>query len=330
MTINPGSKSTIRPLDPNDLEAVISIDSQLSGFERRGFFQKRLASAIERPKEYVYTGLDENGVLIGFAMARLTDGEFGQPGARATLDALGVQQGHQNHGAGHVLLDEVKAVLRHKGVTELDSEVDWENRSLLNFFGDTGFSIAPSIILRRSTEEMKIDYETAEDDEDILEIDHSSPDGDQSDALSQDRIPVRSMDRSDLDAIIRIDAKLSGAERQTFFQRKARENLDEAGVRVSLVAEMDGYPVGFIMARVDFGAFGRTIKTAVMDVFGVDPGYQGQGIGHVLMSKLIANLGILQVEDLRTEVEWSDTALIHYFSSVGFVPAQRMKLAVAL
>jgi ribosomal protein S18 acetylase RimI-like enzyme len=177
---------------------------------------------------------------------------------------------------------------------------------------------------------MAVDYDDTADDSQPLEIDHSAPESDQFAALSHDRIPVRSMKKSDLEAIIRIDRKLSGGERRSYYQRKAHEVLEESGVRVSLVAELDDHPVGFIMARVDFGAFGHTMKEAVMDAIGVDPGYQGQGVGQALMSQLVTNLAVLRVETVRTEVSWDDTDLISYFAQAGFLPAQRVKLMAML
>ena len=113
-------------------------------------------------------------------------------------------------------------------------------------------------------------------------------------------------------------------------QIRLRENLHQSGVQASLVAEQDGYPVGFIMARVDFGEFGRTSAEAVMDALGVDPGYVGQGIGKALMAKLMANLGALEVETVRTQTDWDDTGLIGYFSTTGFSPAQRIVLGKTL
>ncbi|MGZ9112242.1 MAG: GNAT family N-acetyltransferase, partial [Rhodoplanes sp.] len=62
-----------------------------------------------------------------------------------------------------------------------------------------------------------------------------------------------------------------------YYQRKVEEVLQESGVRVSLVAEIDDHPVGFIMARVDFGEFGRTEPEAVMDTVGVHPDYAHRG-----------------------------------------------------
>ena len=142
--------------------------------------------------------------------------------------------------------------------------------------------------------------------------------------LARDRIPVRSMAAGDLAALVEIDARITGHERAAYFERKLADALTESDVRVSLVAELDGVPVGFIMARVDLGEFGRIDTTAVLDTIGVHPDYQNRGVGHALISQLLMNLGTLRVENLRTEVDWSDRELIAYLDSCGFRPSQQL------
>ncbi len=158
------------------------------------------------------------------------------------------------------------------------------------------------------------------------ELDFSSPDGDDFDALSRDHIPVRSMNQSDLADLVAIDRRATGQDRTIYYERKLHEVLHESGVRVSLIAELDGRPVGFMMARVDFGEFGRADTEAVVDTIGVDEAYRGRGVGHALMSQLMINLAALQVDQVRTEIDWNDTNLISYLGGVGFKPAQRIVL----
>ncbi len=82
------SEILLKPLQPQDLEAVIAIDRTSTGTSRRGYFEKRLAAAIERPQDYVFVGLFADSKLVGFAFAKLVTGAFGQSGATASLDSM--------------------------------------------------------------------------------------------------------------------------------------------------------------------------------------------------------------------------------------------------
>jgi ribosomal protein S18 acetylase RimI-like enzyme len=161
----------------------------------------------------------------------------------------------------------------------------------------------------------------------MAELDFSDPNPDDHQALSRDRIPVRSMREDDLAAIIGLDRRLTGRDRSAYYQRKAQEALAESGVRVSLVAEQDGRLVGFVMARVDFGEFGRTEPEAVIDTIGVDAAWKHRSIGTALLSQLLVNLAGLQVERVRTEVLWDDFGLIAFLERCGFAPSQRLAVA---
>jgi ribosomal protein S18 acetylase RimI-like enzyme len=142
--------------------------------------------------------------------------------------------------------------------------------------------------------------------------------------LARDRIPVRSMAERDLRALVAIDRRITGRDRADYFKRKLADALTESDVRISLVAELDSVPVGFIMARVDLGEFGRVETTAVIDTIGVDPDYQNKGVGRALVSQLLVNLGTLRVETVRTEVDWQDHDLLAYLDRNGFLPSQQL------
>jgi len=320
---------SVRPLRAADLDSVIAIDRSNTGVSRRGYFEKRLAASVEHPADYVYSGICAGQRLIGFALAHLEAGEFGRSGAVAALDAIGVDPAAQGQGAGFQLLTAVTEVLAHKKVGALITQVDWAHRALLEFLGAAGFWLDGRIVLVRTTEGLPPDYPDAAPDT-PREIDHSAPQSDDFIALSHDRIPVRSMTSGDLDAIIAIDRRHSGQSRAAYYRRRLDEALNRSGIRVSLIAELDGAAAGFIMARVDYGEYGQTVDEAVMDSIGVDPGFRGKGVGRALMSQLMANLSVLRVATLRTETDWNAVDLIAYLDATGFVPAQRITLRRSL
>jgi len=143
-------ETKVRRLRPTDLEQVIAIDSHHFGEPRRAFFEKRLAQARAHPSDYVQVGVDRDGVLIGFAFARILRGEFGRERATATLDAVGVLVSSREQGIGHALMDGLTRALRQEGVRSLQSQAGWTNHALLRFFDACGFSLAPRLVLERS------------------------------------------------------------------------------------------------------------------------------------------------------------------------------------
>jgi ribosomal protein S18 acetylase RimI-like enzyme len=162
------------------------------------------------------------------------------------------------------------------------------------------------------------------------ELDYSGPSADDFESLSRDRVPIRSMTSADLAAILHIDRRVTGRDRQSYYQRKLAEAMGESAVRVSLVAEIDGHVAGFIMARVDFGEFGHTEPEAVMDTIGIDPSYGHKGVATALLSQLMTNLVGLRVERLRTEVGWNHFGLLSFLDRMGFKPHRRLALRLAI
>jgi L-amino acid N-acyltransferase YncA len=149
-TVAANTESRVRRLRPSDLEQVIAIDSHHFGEPRRAFFEKRLAHAREHPEDYVQVGVDRNGMLAGFAFARILRGEFGREQTIATLDAVGVMISNREQGVGHALMDGLTEALRQQGVWSLQSQANWTNHALLRFFDACSFSLAPRLVLERS------------------------------------------------------------------------------------------------------------------------------------------------------------------------------------
>jgi len=317
-----------RPLVADDLARVIDIDSQYTGRRRDGFYRKRLEAALAEPGNFVYLACERNGALQGFLLARLQEGEYGTAGRIASMDAIGVDATMATKGAGQSLMDALDKVLQHKNVQSIQTQAEWRNLSMLEFFAGSGFSLAPRHILERGA-----GYLNDEDSvDDFIEEtgrlgdpnDYSDADGDQPGALARDIIPCRSMRESDLEAIVKIDRRTTGRDHRAYYEQKLAEAFDESGVRVSLVAEQDGHVVGFAMARVDFGEFDRIEPAAVLDSIAVDPAYTHHLIGTALLSQLLANLAVLQIEVVRSEADAEHVDVLTFLQRNGFSNSQRL------
>lgn len=145
------SFATVRPLKPEDLERVVELDRQTSGRSRRVFFEKRLEAALANSAGFITLAAEIDGVLSGFAIARLQNGEFGEDHQIAILDVIGVEPSSQHAGLGHLLLDAITEHMRKRNISELRTQVDWNDRKILQFFSAAGFSPAPQLVLERST-----------------------------------------------------------------------------------------------------------------------------------------------------------------------------------
>ncbi len=156
------------------------------------------------------------------------------------------------------------------------------------------------------------------------ERDYSAAHPEETASLPRDQVWVRSMVAEDLDPIVRIDGALSGRDRRAYLSRKLDEALNESAIRVSLTAEADGNVVGFLMARVDFGDYGRAETTAVLDTIGVNPRFARRGIGAALLSQLRLNLSMLDVETLETQAARENFDLLAFLYRHGARPSQRL------
>jgi predicted N-acetyltransferase YhbS len=144
--------------------------------------------------------------------------------------------------------------------------------------------------------------------------------------LPTDAVTVRELRAGDVPAIVRIDRASTGRPRQEYYEAKVRAVLNEPRLRTSLVAELDDHVVGFLLARVHYGEFGRAEPVAVIDSLGVDPEYRKRHVGQALMRQLTMNLTALRVERVETQVDGSQLDLLAFLANAGFRPAPRVCL----
>lgn len=142
--------ANIRPLQPDDMERVVEIDTRITGRSRRKFYEKRLQAALANGKGFVTVGIEGAAGINGFAIARLQSGEYGNDQRVAVLDVLAVDPDARHDGAGQALLEAVSDILRKLEIGELRTQIDWLDQGLAHFFATAGFHLAPEQILERS------------------------------------------------------------------------------------------------------------------------------------------------------------------------------------
>jgi ribosomal protein S18 acetylase RimI-like enzyme len=309
----------IRPLLPSDLERVVEIDRDNTGHARRGFFENRLAASLSDQNAFIALAYTEHDRIEGFVLAHMLDGEFGTSRPATILDAIGIAQPARGHGGAHGLMRQLQDKARRRNAQAVRTQVVWSDQPMTLFFAGLGFKLGTRLVLERNCTKRAGEGEP-----------RTEP-GEESDRdRSLDRIAVRSMVADDLHAVVSLDRGITGRDRPAYYQRKMDEALRKNGIRLSMLAEIDRTPAGFVMARVDYGEFGQTEMEAVLDTIGVHAEFRTQGVGSLLLVQLMSHLASLRVERVRTVVEWNDVTLIGFFDRLGFKPTQNVVLALAL
>lgn len=148
--------------------------------------------------------------------------------------------------------------------------------------------------------------------------------------MPQKRV-MRVLKQQDLDAVVAIDEMITDQSRRDYFVRKFDDILDSRhNVNSSIVCEVDGQVVGYIMGDVYFGEFGIPETSATIDSLGVHPNFQQHGIAGEMLEQFMMNMKAAGVKRVYTLVNWDDFALEKFFSLNRFVPSKRMNLECQL
>ncbi|MGB5080027.1 MAG: GNAT family N-acetyltransferase [Burkholderiales bacterium] len=326
----------LRPLASGDFDDAVAIDAAILGRRRRAYFDGRLKAALKAPEDHVQFAAVREGKLAGYVLARRMAGEFGRTEPALRLETLGVWPERQGRGIGMRLLGELERWGLKHAIRQIRTTSDWRNHALLGFLDRAGFELGRNQIIDCAVHAERLgrlesaDAVTSRAQRgEGTEVDYGAPASNDFETLARDRAEVRGLAPGDLQDIIAVDREITGRSRESYLTRLFEEALNDSAIRVSLVA-MQEMAVGFIMAKTDFGDFGRTAPTAVIDTIGVHPQFAGSGIGTAMLSQLFVNLHALHVERVETVVAPENFDLLGFFYKAGFSPSQRLALVKRL
>jgi GNAT superfamily N-acetyltransferase len=126
---------------------MIALDARLVGRRRDEFFRLKLQEALSGSGIQVSLVAELGGIFAGFLLARVYYGEFGLVEPVAVLDTLAVRPDLRGRGVGPALIDQVRTNLLGLGLTQLQTEVGWDNLDLIAFFHREGFRPAARLCL---------------------------------------------------------------------------------------------------------------------------------------------------------------------------------------
>jgi ribosomal protein S18 acetylase RimI-like enzyme len=147
-------------------------------------------------------------------------------------------------------------------------------------------------------------------------------------AETQTEVRVRPLDELDIDSIVNIDEKISGEYRPEVWERRIGYYL-RRDPEASVVAEVDGKVVGFMLGEVRSGEFGLEEPTGWIEVLGVDPDARGRAIGRRMAEAVLEHFRGQGAHAVRTLVG-EGSEILSFFSALGFEPSNLRALGRSL
>jgi predicted N-acetyltransferase YhbS len=151
--LEPGALETdavlVRTLEERDVESIIRIDELAMGRRRGEYFRDRVRTTLHDHalKMSLVSELDDH--VVGFLIGSVFYGDFGRAEPIATLDAVGVHPEYRNRHVGKALLRQFVANAHAIGVSDLRTEVNWNDFVLLEFLHRNGFAPSGRLVLER-------------------------------------------------------------------------------------------------------------------------------------------------------------------------------------
>jgi len=142
-------------------------------------------------------------------------------------------------------------------------------------------------------------------------------------------LKIRLLRIEDLEAIAAIDEKVLGEKRRDYWEKKL-QMMGEKASQVSLVAEVQGKVLGFILGDVSGWEFGVPDTVGWIDTIGVDPAHQKKGLATALAKELVQRLKAIGVRTIYTLVSWNDWDLLQFFHAMGFTRGDMINLELMI
>jgi len=137
-----GTVATVRPLEPEDHDALIALHEHVSGESSRLRFLVPTQTAGRTYAEHLLAADTETLVLVAVAHGELLGVGSAEVDPRQPDEAevaFLVADAAHGHGIGTLLLEHLAAVARRRGIRHFTADVLMENQPMLRVFADAGY-----------------------------------------------------------------------------------------------------------------------------------------------------------------------------------------------
>lgn len=136
--------------------------------------------------------------------------------------------------------------------------------------------------------------------------------------IAQRKIAIRALAKDDLDAVVAIDTAIEAHSRRDYIERRLAAALREPALHAQFAATDEGSLVGYVLARILVGEFGRPHPGLRLEMVGVHADARGMGVGAQLMQALMAHARKRGLTEANTSAAWNDHGMLRWFDAMGF------------
>ncbi|TMQ74133.1 MAG: GNAT family N-acetyltransferase [Candidatus Eisenbacteria bacterium] len=140
---------------------------------------------------------------------------------------------------------------------------------------------------------------------------------------------IRPLDELDIDAIVRIDERISGIYRPEIWEQRVGFYL-RRDPGASQVAEAGGKVVGFMLGDLRAGEFGLEEPSGWIERFGIDPDQRGKDLGRQMFAAMVAHFQAGGARSVRTLVDRKDEGVAGFLRALGLSPSPLEALEMRL
>jgi ribosomal protein S18 acetylase RimI-like enzyme len=140
------------------------------------------------------------------------------------------------------------------------------------------------------------------------------------------KVQVRTLTLKDVPAAAAIERRVTRRRGASSLPRNLRARIRLGPHSICLAAPVGDRLAGFLVAEVRGVEFGEGEPVGWVEVVGVDPEFQGQGIGRALGPEALRRLRRRGAKRVKTLVAWDAGEMIAYFRTLGFARADAVLL----
>src|SRR5206468_7815822 len=115
-------------------------------------------------------------------------------------------------------------------------------------------------------------------------------------------IAIRPMEERDIPRAVEIESAILGAKKSTTLRGSLTAYLAKGERNACVVAEAEGKVVGFLVGDIRAWDFGEDQEIGWIRIVGIDPAFQGHGVGNALGDALMRYFETRGMTTVRTDV----------------------------